>query len=214
MQNHKDENSFIMAIYGKRHKSNDWVIAVPFILALTITLIGAPILCVLDVPVAVKVLAFACPLPIVITALLIRKIIIINDFVKIKDTSSYVNLIDAQSTEFRQGMEFRSTDMRGFEPSEQTEDRIFMFGYSEYMVKVVYNWFASIGVIPRGPEPFTMYKITYSPSGITYLGVKEADLAFSDANRKQYETETEHCTLMEDIVDGKIVNARVISRII
>lgn len=199
MQNHKDENSFIMAIYGKRHKSNDWVIAVPFILALTITLIGAPILCVLDVPVAVKVLAFACPLPIVITALLIRKIIIINDFVKIKDTSSYVNLIDAQSTEFQK---------------EQTEEKIFMFGYSEYMVKVVYNWFASLGVIPEGQEPVTMYKVIYSPSGITYLGVKEEDLAVSDANRKQYETETEHCTLMEDIVDGKIVNVRVISRII
>lgn len=58
-QNHKVENSFIMAIYGKRHKS--------------------------------------------------------NDFVKIKDVSSYVNLVDAESTEFRQGMEFRGTDMRCFD---------------------------------------------------------------------------------------------------
>lgn len=196
MKKNEYENKFIMSIYRIRHKSNDMVIVIPFIAALLITIIVAPILTVLEISTVIKVLAFVVPLPLVTGIMLLRKKNIIDNFVKIKEVDDLITMVE----------------LDGDNLGNMVNEKVHIFDYSEYMVKIIYNWFKALKAI--GDNKITMYKISYAQSGNTFLGLKEADLILSDDNREQYEHETEMDALLEDVIEGRIVQKKIIARVL
>lgn len=192
----KQENDFIMSIYGMRHKYNGVVILIPCIGTLVFSLIAAPvIIAVCDTGLILSILMIVVPLPLVAGILLIRKLIIVKRFIKEKDVADKViihkkacNVID-----------------------EWKEERVLFFTYSENMVTLIYNWMASLGVIPD--NRLTLYQIEYTFPNITYLGIRENELNLTRENREKYIFETKNCITADDIWNGKIAVSRVASRL-
>ncbi len=195
----------ILSIYRGRHKSNDKVILIPFLSGLFFTLIVAPILfVVLDWSYILRLAIVIIPMPLIIGILLLRKKIIVNNFLKVKEVNDRVEMVELSSDEIEA---FQS-------------EKVFMFVYSEYMVKFVYNWFLDLSVI-KG-DRVRMYKIRYEPGinqfgiydqGKTFLGIRESDLSITDENREKYEKETKFSILLSDMVSGQVVNVKLYSRI-
>lgn len=201
----KHVNQMILSIYRGRHKSNDKVILIPFLSGLFFTLIVAPILfVVLDWSYILRLAIVIIPMPLIIGILLLRKKIIVNNFLKVKEVNDRVEMVELSSDEIEA---FQS-------------EKVFMFVYSEYMVKFVYNWFLDLSVI-KG-DRVRMYKIRYEPGinqfgiydqGKTFLGIRESDLSITDENREKYEKETKFSILLSDMVSGQVVNVKLYSRI-
>lgn len=192
-----EEESFIFAIYNKRHNVNEVLLAVPLIFAIFFLMIGVPIIMVLCelLLVWIPVLIFG-PILGVTAFYFIRKKIIMNGFVKIRDISDKVDLISVQSDEFE----------------SSASGKVFMFGYSEHMEVILYNWFLSLNVI--GDGKLRMYKVFYDNCAATYLSVREDELNIPEAFREEYEKETGICLLLSDMENGKVVNVKLYGRLI
>ena len=190
------EESFIFTIYNKRNKVNEIAVLIPFILALAFSLLGAPVIIVkYNVPPLLIPLPVIGPILCVLIFYLIRKKIIINRFIKIRDVGGRVELTDVQSDDFEAA----------------ADGNVFMFGYSEYMVTVLYNWLHSLNV--TGPGKLKMYKVFYDYAAPVYLAVCEKDLCIPEEVRKNYEKETAVCLHLSDMVHGKAVNMKIMERI-
>lgn len=182
------EESFIFAIYNKRHNVNEILLILPFILALAFAIIGAPIIVGLcDISWSWLPLLMFGPLICVIVFYGIRKKMIMNDFIKVNDVSDKVEIAEIQSGAFE----------------DAAEGKVFMFGYSEYMKTVLYNWFDSLNVI--GDGKLKMYKVFYDNNAPVYLAVCEAELNIPEESRSEYEKETRNCLLLSDMMNGKVV---------
>lgn len=182
----KYEESFIMSVYRMRHKSNDWIVAVPFVAALAFVIFGVPILSTAyDWPLLITILMIIVPPAVTGLILYLRVRIIIKNFMKTRDVSG-------KTEETQMGLS-----------EAQNAGKMFIFGYSEYMKAVVYNWFDDLGV--TGGGKLRMYKITTDNYGPQYLAVDEADLNITGENREQYEKETAMCFCASDLVNGKVV---------
>lgn len=120
---------------------------------------------------------------------------IINRFNKVKDKEK----IDIE-------------ELHGDEPEVWKEETVFLFPYSEYMETVLYNWLKSLSILKD--DKLKMYKLFLDHQKSVYLAICEKDLMISEENRHQYESET--CTLirLEDMCNGRVVNAKLISRIL
>ena len=193
----RERESFIFAIYNKRHDVNEILLAVPLIFVIFFLMIGVPIIMVLcELPLVwLPVLIFG-PILCVTAFYFIRKKIIMNGFVKIRDISDRVELISVQSDEFE----------------NSASGKVFMFGYSEYMEVVLYNWFLSLNVIGNGK--LRIYKVFYDNCASTYLAVREDELNIPEASREEYEKETRMCLLLSDMENGKVVNVKLYARLI
>lgn len=190
------EESFIFAIYNKRHRVNEIVLILPFALALLFSLIGAPIIMVYrNLSVPLSMLLFVGPIIIVLFFYLVRKKIIINNFVKIKDTSDRIELTEIRSDVFEAAV----------------IGKVFMFPYSEYMETILYNWFSSMNVLGAGK--LKMHKVFYDNYAPVYLAVCEADLNIPEEYKDNYEKETGTCLILSDMLHGKTVNEKIYSRL-
>ncbi|MEE1078059.1 MAG: hypothetical protein UIC64_03290 [Agathobacter sp.] len=58
-----------------------------------------------------------------------------------------------------------------------------------------------------------MYKVYWNNGGSANLAIRQNDLVVSEQKRNQYENETRHLVRLEDMENGKVVNAKLISRI-
>lgn len=194
--NNRQEESFILAIHSKRHNINEMVLVLPFILVILFAIIGAPIIIALcELSVLKGLLLILGPIICVLLFYIIRKRIIINNFIKVKDTSDRIELSVTQSDEFEAGV----------------DGRVFMFGYSEYMEKVLYNWFSSLNVI--GSDKLKMHKVIYNNGAPVYLAVCEAELNIPEESKDKFEAETATCLLLSDMENGKVVNVKLCARL-
>lgn len=88
---------------------------------------------------------------------------------------------------------------------------VFVFRYSEYMKKVLLNWLMSLSALKD--DRLRMYKVYWNNGGSANLAIRQNDLVVSEQKRNQYENETRHLVRLEDMENGKVVNAKLISRI-
>lgn len=195
-KNVRKEESFILAIYNMRHNVNEVVLALPVIIVIFILLIGAPIIIVLCELTFISGL-FLCLGPILAALIFytVRKKIIMNSFIRIKDVKDCVDF-----------KEIRPDELETFDKS-----KVLMFGYSEYMKVVLYNWFMGLNVIGSGK--LKMYKVFYDNYALSYLAVSETDLLISEEDKVNYEKETTNIVRLSDMLDGKIVNVKLYSRL-
>lgn len=192
----RQEESLIFNIYNNRHQTNEIVTALPFILALAFSIIGAPIiLAAFDLPFFMYPVLILGPIFLVLIFYLIRKKIIFDGFLKIRDISDRVELTDIQSHVFE----------------AEVKGKVFMFPFSEYMEVILYNWFYSLNVIQG--EKLKMYKVFYDNYAPTYLAVCEADIFISEESKEKYEKETCKCLLLSDMMNGKAVNVKIYERV-
>lgn len=190
------EESLIFAIYNKRHNTNEIVLALPFILVLLFVIIGVPILvavCNLSYR-WIPLLIFG-PLLCVTAFYGIRKKIIIDGFIRIKDISDRVEIAETQADDLK----------------ASAEGRVLLFAYSEYMKTILYNWFSSLNVIGNGK--LKLYHVFYDNYTLAYLAICEAELHIPEESRENYEKETRMCLQMSDTLHGKIVNEKLYARV-
>lgn len=189
------EESFIFAIYNKRHRTSEIVLILPFILALAFLMIGVPVITVLcDLSVLSSFLLFLGPIICVLAFYSIRKKIIINNFIKVKDIGGRTEMTAVP-----------------YEELEKADGGVLMFGYSEYMKTVVYNWLLSLNVI--GDGKLKMYKVICDDHAPVYLAIRETELIIPEESEERYASESVSCLHLSDMMRGKAVNVKVISRI-
>ncbi len=191
------EEQFIFSIDRMRRHVNDFVMIIPFVLAILFTIIGAPIIIVLcNIPIWACPILIIVPIPLVALIFLIRKRIIINRFLSVTDVSNKVDLTDIQSTDLE----------------ALADDEIFMFKCSDYMVKVLYNWLYSMGVIKD--TKLHLYKVFYDNHAPQYLAIRKADLTIPAEVMDRFNEETFMCLHLSDMTpNGKSVNVKVYERV-
>ncbi len=195
-KNIRNEESFIFAIYNERHNVNELLLALPFILVIFYSIIGVPIIRVMcDIQLVFLPLLLLGPIICVLAFYLIRKKIIINKFIKVKDISGKVEVTYIQS-----------------ENLEKTANgKVFVFEYSEYMKVILYNWLLSLNVLKNGK--LKMNKVIYDDYAPVRLAVCESDLDIPEEAKERYEKETRNLILLADMVNGKVVNQKLYSGI-
>lgn len=192
----KNEESFVFAIHNKRHDTNEILLALPFILALGFAIIGAPIIYALcDLALLWLPVLIAGPFVCFLIFYFIRKKIVFNGFFKVWDVSDKVELTEIQSD--------------ALEAADS--GKVFMFPYSESMKVILYNWFCSMNVTKEGK--LKMYKVFYDNYAPVYLAVCEKDLNISDEDRQNFAKETVNCLRLSDMINGKVVNTKLYSRL-
>lgn len=191
----RQEEALIFAIHNKRHNTNEIILVIPFILALLFAIIGVPVI------VAVFELSYLWILPLIFGPLLcvtvfygIRKKIIIDGFLRIKDIGDRVETAEVQTNDLK----------------ASNEGRIFLFAYSEYMKTILYNWFFGLNVI--GDGKLKMYKVFYDNYAPVYLAICEAELTIPVESRESFEEETRMCLQLSDTLRGRIVNEKLYAR--
>lgn len=195
-KNIRNEESFIFAIYNERHNVNELLLALPFILVIFYSIIGVPIIRVMcDIQLVFLPLLLFGPIICVLAFYLIRKKIIINKFIKVKDISGKVEETYIQS-----------------ENLEKTANgKVFVFEYSEYMKVILYNWLLSLNVLKNGK--LKMNKVIYDDYAPVCLAVCESDLDIPEEAKERYEKETRKLILLAYMVNGKVVNQKLYSGI-
>lgn len=195
-KNVRYEESFIFSIDRKRRHVNEMVVCITFILAFAWALIGAPIIIVLcDVPVWSYPIQFVGPIVLATLILVIRKRIIMTRFIRIDDVRDRVDLTEIQSSELE-------TIANG---------KVFMFASTDYMVKVLYNWLYTMGVV--GDDKLKMYKVFFDNHAPIYLAIREADLVIPADVVDRFKEETAMCLQLSDMVGGKAVDIKVCERV-
>ena len=190
------ENNFIMGIYRKRHKLYEPLVLIPVIAIVFLPIVGIPIFVVLDFHFFLSVLLFMAPIPLVCGILLIIKNIKIKSFIKVKDINGKVDI----------------AELHGGELETLKDETVFIFPYSEYMEKILYNWFKSLSALKD--DRLRMYKVFFDNKESANLAIRENDLFISEANRNQYESETWCLIQLKDMDNGKVVNVKLVSRTI
>ena len=103
-------------------------------------------------------------------------------------------------------------ELHGEEPETLKDETVFIFPYSEYMEKILYNWFKSLSALKD--DRLRMYKVFFDNKESANLAIREKDLFISEANRNQYESETWCLIQLKDMEHGKVVNVKLVSRAI
>lgn len=187
MSKNKYENDFIMGIYRKRHKHNDIIILIPILAGLIFALIVAPILiAVCDFSLATDILMIVVPLPVICAVMYLRKVVIINKFIKERNVEDKIEI-----------HKISCDDLRKWQ-----DEKVLVFAYSPLMATVIYNWLKNLKVV--GSSRVCMYIIEYTFQEINYLGIREKDLDINGENHTRYEYESKDCILLSDIWNGKI----------
>lgn len=190
------EESFIFAIYNMRHNVNEILLILPFVPVLLFSIIGAPIITVLcDISLLWLPLLIVGPIFCVLCFYFLRKKLIMNHFVKIRDISDRVELSVVSASDFE----------------AEVSGKVFMFAYSEYMEVVLYNWLLSLNVIGEGK--LKLYKVLYEKNALVYLAVCEDELNIPEQSGENYAKETASCLLLSDMLRGKAVNTRLSARL-
>lgn len=190
------EEQFIFAIDRIRRNVKEILLIAPLSGTLLFALIGAPIIVAwCEVPIWSYPLLVTGPVVLATLFLIIRKKIIMTRFIRIGDVSDAVEMI-----------EILSSDLENFEDGD-----IFMFKYSEYMVKIVYNWLYSLGVTWDGK--LKMYKVFYDNHAPIYLAIRASDLVISDDVLDRYKEEARICLRLSDMAKGKAVNVKIYERV-
>lgn len=185
----KNEASLIFSIHSIRHNTNEKLLALPLLLAFAFTLIGAPIITVLcDLPLGWDITLFLGPIVLATLALLIRKKLIFDHFLRVKDIDDKVTIELCPSSMFE---------------SKDT-DSVLMFENSENMPLIVYNWFDTLGVLKD--QTLHMGRMIYDNHVNSYLAVDINDLLISEENSAEFNAETAHCIRLSDVDEmGRIV---------
>lgn len=190
------EESFIFAIYNIRNNTNEILLILPFILVLAFVLVGVPVIMVLcELSLILLPVLILGPVLCVSIFYIVRKKIIMSNFVRIRDVSDRIDLTEVCSDTFETAV----------------DGRVFMFGYSEYMQTVLYNWLLSLNV--TGDKKLKMYKVFYDNRALVYLAIAEAELNIPEQCRAEYERETRNCLQLSDMMRGKAVDVKVCSRL-
>ncbi len=191
------EENFIFTIDRHRRHVKEIFLWGPLTLALLYFLIGAPVIIALcDVPVWSYPILPSGPLAVVSLVLFIRKRIIMTHFIKIKDISDKVELIELQLSDFE----------------KYKDEEIFMFKNSDYMMKILYNWLYSIGI--KGDGKLKIYKVFIDNYAPTYLSIRESDLIIPPESMEMFKQESRKMLHYSDLSpQGKAVNVNVYERV-
>lgn len=195
MKKNEYENDFIMCIYRGRHKAYEPFVVIMVLVMIFFPLIGIPAFVLFEVSYRVGVALSVGVIPLVCVVLFIIKNIIIKRFVKIKNINEKIDIVELHEDELEQ---FK-------------DETVFVFQYSEYMKKVLYNWLKSLSALKD--DRLRMYKVYWNNGGSADLAICQNDLVVSEEKRNQYENETRHLVRLEDMENGKVVNVKLISRI-
>lgn len=192
-----NESSFVFSIYRTHHKANDLIIILLIVPALAFTIIGAPIITALcNLPLVWNIALFIGPVPLATLILLIRKKIILDKFLREKNIEGKVEISDCASNMF----------------TVNDGERVLMFGESENMPAIIYNWFNSLGVI-KG-DCLKMTRILYDNYAPKYLAVDMDDLQITEENAAAFKKETAQNLRFSDVNEqGRVVNVRLYSRV-
>lgn len=192
----KRAEHFITRIYFTRYDTNEVLFAIPLIVAILFSIIGAPIIIVLcELSLLWSLILIFAPVGCTLFLYFARKWIVIKSFTKIKDVSDRIEVTDMKSDDFE----------------AMVSGKVFMLEYSEYMKVILYNWFFSLNVTRDGK--LKMYKVTYDDAALVYLGVCESDLDISEEAKAEYEKETFPCIQLSDMENGKVVNVLLYARL-
>lgn len=192
-----NESSFVFSIYKTHHKANDLIIILLIVPALAFTIIGAPIITALcNLPLGWNIALFIGPVPLVTIILLIRKKIILDNFLKEKNIEGKVEISNCASNMF----------------TVNDGERVFMFADSENMPVVIYNWFNGFDVIKGGCLKMT--RILYDNYAPKYLAVDMDDLQITEENSDVFKKETAQNLRFSDVNEqGRVVNVNLYSRV-
>lgn len=192
-----DEASFVFSIHRLRHNTNEILLILPWVLGLFFSLLGVPFIAVFcNLPFGWAAVLFLVPLLVPTLILLIRRRIIINHFLIETNVEDKIEIKQCASNMY----------------AVDDPDRVFMFGYSENMPVIIYNWFESLGVLMDSRLKIT--RVSYNKRSINYIAVDMDDLRVSKENIERFENETANSIRFSDIdEEGRLTNIRFCARV-
>lgn len=192
-----DEISFIFSIYNLRHNTNEILLILPWVIGLFFSLLGVPFIAVFcNLSPVWDIVLFIGPILVPTIILFIRRRIIIDHFLIEKNVEGKVEIVHCASHMY----------------VANDPERVLMFGDSENMLVLIYNWLNSLGVLMDGK--LKIYRILYDRRAIKYIAVDMDDLQIPRAVLENFEKETANNVRFSDIdEEGRIVNIRYYARV-